>query len=121
MEAETETGNASKCKKQSSKNITVGKEGNPKSKKTINNDAPLRRSVVSEEDIMSTVSSKKLLHVDATKTNNVEGSRIIDISILCNIMGLFSCPEYQQNGSAFIEEDMLKRKGLASLYLMVKL
>ena len=34
-------------------------------------------------------------------------------------MGLFSCPECQQNGSVFIEEDMLKRKGLAS-YLMVK-
>ena len=59
----------------------------------INNDAPVRRSVVSEEDIMSTVSSKKLLDVDATKTNNVEGCRIIDVSILCNIMGLFSCIE----------------------------
>ena len=61
METETETGNASKCKNQSSKNITVGKEdmggnqftnkeGNPKSNKTINNDAPVRRGVVSEED-----------------------------------------------------------------------
>ena len=35
-------------------------------------------------------------------------------------MGLFLSPECQQNGSVFIEEDMLlKRKGLAS-YLMVK-
>ena len=61
METETETGNASKCKNQSSKkhygrkrryggNQFTNKEGNPKSKKTINNDAPVRRGVVSEED-----------------------------------------------------------------------
>ena len=51
-------------------------KGNPKPKKTINNDASVRRSVVLEEDIMTTVSSKNLLDVTAT---NVEGFRIIGI------------------------------------------
>ena len=63
------------------------KEGNLKHQKTRNNDAPVRRSVVSEEGINNFFDK---VIVNATKAVNVEGFRIINVSILCKIVGLMS-------------------------------
>ena len=114
----SETGNASKCAKKSSKrnytrkrkfkgnqytdkhNIINAEQGTTKTR---------RQSVVTEEDKMSSASSKKVKEVTATKSDGLEGFRLVDMSILRNIIGLFSCPECEEDGCVYIG-----RKGLAS-------
>ena len=68
---------------------------------------------------MKTASFKKLKEVAVAKSNTLDGFRIIDVSILLEFIGLFSCPECQEKKSLHIDEDMLKRKGLSS-FLVVK-
>ena len=62
------------------------------------------------------MSSKKVKEVNDSQSNILEGCRFINLSILSEIVGLFSCPECQS--SVYVEETLLKRKGLA-LYLEV--
>ena len=126
-----ESGNASKCKKQASKKgynrkrkyhgnqYTVSKDICNTEETTVDEVSPdvvgmKTRRVVTNADKNSSVSSKKVKEVNASQSNILEGCRFINLSILSEIVGLFSCPEWQS--SVYVEENLLKRKGLA-LYL----
>ena len=133
----SETGNASKCTKARSKKVYIRKRkhyGNQYSIKKAPEDCKTtttspttiedavktkRKSIVTEEDMMKTASFKKIKEVAVAKSNTLDGFRIIDVSILLEFIGLFSCPECQEKKSLHIDEDMLKRKGLSS-FLVVK-
>ena len=132
-ENKLESGNASKCKKQTSKKgynrkrkyygnqCTVSKDICNPEEITFDEVPPdvvgmKTRRVVTEADKNSSVSSKKVKEVNASQSNILEGCRFIDLSILSEIVGLSSRPECQS--SAYVEENSLKGKGLAS-YLEV--
>ena len=72
-----------------------------------------RKSVVIEDDKKKTASHKKLKNVVTTQSNALEGFRLIDMSILHNLLGLLCCPECLEH-SLVIEEDITKRKMLSS-------
>ena len=120
------TGNSDKCTKDSSKRKYnrkrkyYGKQYS--NKKTVVSDATTeasrstksrRTSVVTEDDKKKTASHRKLKNVVSTQSNALEGFRLIDMSILHNLLGLLCCPECLEY-SLVIEEDITKRKGLSS-------
>ena len=118
-----ETGNSKHCNKESSKKKYRRKRkfcGNQWTKKQVNtevNSTPNKtktgESVVSEADISVTRSAKKVTNIVATEAKGFEGYRLIDVSVLGEMVDLFSCPECQNNGLE-IHENTLKRKGLSS-------
>ena len=119
-------GNADKCTKDSSKRKYNRKRkyyGNQYSnKKTVVSDTTTeasrstksrRKSVVTEDDKKKTASHRKLKNVVSTQSNALEGFRLIDMSILHNLLRLLCCPECLEH-SLVIEEGITKRKGLSS-------
>ena len=132
-----ESGNAAKCKTQASKkrygrkrrftkNQHTDNKGISVPKKTV--EIPVEHEtervmqtrqqdvVVTEEDKRTSTSAKKIQEVSVANSNILDGFRLVDATFFHDIIGLFSCPECQ--GSVYIEEDFLKRKGLAS-YLKI--
>ena len=122
---EKPTGNTDKCTKDSSKTkySRIRKyHGNQHSnKKTAEMVSDItaeasrstksrRKSVVTEDDKKKTASHKKLKNVVTTQFNSLEGFRLIDMSILNNLLRLLCCPECLEH-SLVIEEDITKRKG----------
>ena len=58
------------------------------------------------------MSSKNVKEVNTSQSNILEDCKFINLSILNEIVGLFSFPECQT--SVYVEENLLKRKGIAS-------
>jgi len=136
------TGNAERCAKQASKKAYSRKkgfkgnqfyyaDGTPKPKKVVNDPVVVADgantssgNVVAEEDLNSTISAKKIVDVDADVDDNntdsyLQGYRLIDLSILKEIIELFCCPVCKHDGHVSIVENKSKRKGLAS-FLEIK-
>ena len=111
MSKAKETGNAERCTKDSAKKNHKRKRkyhGNQYTKKKKVSEVPdttgiagtsstrskkKRASVVTEDDRRKTTSYKKLKNVADSVSNNLEGFRLVDMSILKDLFSLVCCPE----------------------------
>ena len=133
MSKAKETGNAERCTKDSAKKNHKRKRkyhGNQYTKKKKVSEFPdttgiagtsstsskkKRGSVVTEDDRRKTTSYKKLKNVADSVSNNLEGFRLVDMSILKDLLSLLCCPGPEcKETSLIVEEDERKKKGLSS-------
>ena len=64
------------------------------------------------------VSLKKVKRVKKVSNSHIQGYRLLDLSILQDIFICLNCPNCQETGTMFLEEDHERKKGLAS-YLVI--
>ena len=103
-----DVGDPGRCSKQSSKRAYDSK------KKRI---FAGNRYTKIKKDGGTPVSVIKIKRVKKRKTFNVEGYRFVDIQILEDMVSTLCCPEcYEKN--LYLEEDAIKKKGLA-VYLSI--
>ena len=102
-EREGEKRDAGRCTIQSSKRTYAknrkyhGKNGETGSKKTV------------------AASLKKVKRVKKCRSNDIQGYRLVDMSIFQNILSSLRCPNCHEAGCLYIEEDQERKKGLASM------
>ena len=121
-EAPRPTGDAGRCTKQASKKVYGKKRrfyGNQHSSK-LPKPTKTHTRVVSELDKTATISSKKTVReVQLTQSRgNIEGYRLVDMTIFQEIIELLMCPECKHQGGLYVEENSTKRKGLSSCLLI---
>jgi hypothetical protein len=100
-------GTAGRCIKQASKRTYAKKRKNIGKKK---DDSSTKKS--------KPVSLKKVKRVKKVSNSHIQGYRLLDLSILQDIFICLNCPNCQETGTMFLEEDHQRKKGLAS-YLVL--
>ena len=100
-------GTAGRCIKQAARRTYAKKRKNIGKKK---DDSTTKKS--------KPVSLKKVKRVKKVSNSHIQGYRLLDLSILQDIFICLNCPNCQETGTMFLEEDHERKKGLAS-YLVI--
>lgn len=107
-------GNAGRCPKRNSKRVYTKKRKFSANQHTKNKQQKKRKSVVSDEALEATISGKKIVSINVPKpSDNIQGYRVIDMTILDSIVSKLLCPNCQDYGIN-IHEDSSKRRGMSS-------
>ena len=99
-------GDAARCSKQSSKRRYskkrkfYGKPGTAKVAKRV------------------AVSLKKVKKIRKSSSSYSQGYRLMDMAVLHDIISSLSCPECHECDSLYLEEDPVRKKGLASMIVI---
>ena len=96
-------GNAGRCTKQSAKRTYAKKRKNIGKKKDDSTTTTKSKQV----------SLKKVKRVKKVLNSHIQGYRLLDLSILQDIFICLNCPDCQETGTMFLEEDHVRKKGLA--------
>ena len=111
-------GNQGRYVKQNAKRKYTSKRrfhGNQFSNKSASKSRKNRTSIVTKADLEKTVSCRKIKEVRPNKIEqSITGYRLLDMTILEELINCLLCPECEHLEGLCIIEDCLKRKGIAS-------
>ena len=130
-----EKGDSGRCKKQRSKKVYGKKRKNPnKGKKLAPKPASATPTGSSDKNratdnltknnanlLNTTASCSKLADIDINKDkdNLISGFRLLEMSILSNVLSLLACPDCYGIGTMKLSDNVQKKKGLSSFLSII--